>query len=111
MAPEVIMKIAYSRPADWWSFGSMVYEMLCGLPPFYNSDRKALLHSIKNEEPDLTKTFLSEEAKDLCSKLLIKDPEKRLGVRGVEEIKSHPWFAKIQWDKIHNKTVEPPYRP
>lgn len=55
LAPEVILKTGYSRSADWWSFGSMVYEMLCGLPPFYNSDRKALLNSIKYDSPNLEK--------------------------------------------------------
>lgn len=111
LAPEVISKNGYSISADWWSFGSIVYEMLCGLPPFYNSDRKALLISIKYEDPDLSKSFLSPEAKDFCQKLLIKDPELRLGAKGIEEIRDHPWFENISWDKIEKKVMEPPYRP
>ena len=97
--------------ADWWSFGAIVYEMLCGLPPFYSSDRKALLRSIQIEAPDFDKPFLSAEAKDLCAKLLHKDPEARLGFNSVDEIKSHPWFDGLIWKQIEEKKTPPPYKP
>ena len=43
--------------------------------------------------------YLSEEAKDLIKKLMHRTPRARLGMRkkGVEEIKSHPWFKSINW--------------
>ncbi len=46
--------------------------------------------------------YLSENARDLCRKLLVKDPEKRLGsgVRDAEDIKDHPWFDVINWEAI-----------
>lgn len=53
--------------------------MLCGLPPFYSKEREKLYRNIKYSEPRLDMPFLSEPAKDLCKKLLDKDPKTRLG--------------------------------
>jgi serine/threonine protein kinase len=46
MAPEVILKQSYSYQVDWWSFGCIIYEMVCGAPPFYSTDKKQLYRSI-----------------------------------------------------------------
>lgn len=43
---------------------------------------------------------MSPECKDLIDKLLNMDYKKRLGAKGVQEIKNHPWFSNIRWDKI-----------
>ena len=53
--------------------------MLCGLPPFYSKDREKLYRNIKYNDPKLDHPYLSEPARDICAKLLVKDPEKRLG--------------------------------
>jgi len=91
----------------------MIYEMLCGLPPFYSKEREKLYRNIKYGEPRLDLPFLSEAAKDLCRKLLEKDPSKRLGsgTRDALDIKEHPWFECINWDAIAEKKVPPPYKP
>ena len=54
---------------------------------------------------------LSSEAFDLCSKLLERDPNKRLGVNGCEEIQQHSWFKGIDWDALARKETEPPFQP
>ena len=46
---------------------------------------------------------MSPEAFDICSKLLERDPTKRLGYNGFDELQKHPWFKDINWD--------PPYKP
>jgi len=58
-------------------------------------------------------TFLTEDARDLCMKLLKKDPNQRLGSgeTDAEEIKNHPWFDQIDWTRIEEKTMTPPYLP
>jgi serine/threonine protein kinase len=53
--------------------------MLCGQPPFYNKDKEKLFKNIKYSEPRLDFPFLSEDARDLCCKLLDKNPQTRLG--------------------------------
>ena len=53
--------------------------MLVGLPPFYSKDREKLYQNIKYGEPKMDFDFLCAEARDLCSRLLKKDPAERLG--------------------------------
>ncbi len=57
--------------------------------------------------------FLVPEARDLCTRLLKKDPAERLGSgeTDAEEIKCHPWFECIDWKKIEGKVLQPPYKP
>ena len=87
--------------------------MLCGQPPFYNKDKEKLFRNIKYNEPRLDFPFLSEEARDICAKLLNKDPQKRLGSgpSDAEEIMAHPWFASIDWNAIFEKKQPAPYTP
>lgn len=55
---------------------------------------------------------ISPEAKDFILKLLNRDTKKRLGAgNDFDDIKSHPWFKDIDWDKLFNKKIEPPFKP
>ena len=87
--------------------------MLCGQPPFYNKDKEKLFRNIKYNEPRLDYPFLSPEARDLCHKLLDKNPTTRLGSSesDAEEIMAHPWFACINWNSIFEKQQPAPYKP
>jgi serine/threonine protein kinase len=53
---------------------------------------------------------ISEEAKDLIKKLMRVTPEARLGAKGFEEIKNHPFFKSIDWNKLMNLQVESPLK-
>jgi serine/threonine protein kinase len=86
--------------------------MLTGLPPFYCRDRDRLFEKIRNGDLTFPK-YLSPNAKDLLSKLLERDPTKRLGTGPDDagEIKNHPFFEEIQWDALALGQVAPPWRP
>lgn len=87
--------------------------MLVGLPPFYSKDRDKLYQNIKYGDPRMDYEFLSPDARDLCTRLLIKNPLERLGSGegDAEDIKCHPWFECIDWKKIESKVLAPPYKP
>ena len=70
--------------------------MLTGLPPFFSKNKVEIYDNIKYSNPSFY-NFHKEDAVDLMSKLLEKDPAERLGSRGAEEIKGHPFFSKIDW--------------
>lgn len=103
IAPEVLLKKGYRMECDWWSLGAILYEMLIGYPPFYSDDPMSTCRKIVNWRTHLKfpeEAKLSPEAKDLISKLLCNVPQ-RLGSNGADEIKAHPWFNGIDWERIY----------
>ena len=53
----------------------------------------------------------SEVSKDLLSKLLVRNPTKRLGHNHIDEIKKHEFFDSINWDELLNLKKDPPIVP
>ena len=113
LAPEIITMEGHDKSADWWSFGILLFEMLCGLPPFYVENVDKMYELIKNSSVKFPRRItLSEDAKDVIRKLLEKNPKKRLGSQnGIEEIKSHPFFASIDFDMVEQKKMKAPFIP
>ncbi|TYI00677.1 hypothetical protein ES332_A11G150600v1 [Gossypium tomentosum] len=103
IAPEVLLKKGYAMECDWWSLGAIMFEMLIGYPPFYSDDPMSTCRKIVNWKTHLKfpeEAKLSAEATDLISKLLC-DVSHRLGSKGAGEIKEHPWFQGVDWDRIY----------
>eukprot|EP00163_Fabomonas_tropica_P012822 TRINITY_DN24183_c0_g1_i1.p1 TRINITY_DN24183_c0_g1~~TRINITY_DN24183_c0_g1_i1.p1 ORF type:complete len:496 (-),score=135.11 TRINITY_DN24183_c0_g1_i1:351-1838(-) len=112
LAPEILTGTAHGFAVDWWSVGIMIYEMLVGTSPFYSDNRKELYdNTLKGRlsfPADMDAVPVS-----LLKGLLTPDPTKRLGSgpTGVEEIKSHPFFASIDWKLLYEKKLTPPFVP
>ncbi|TNV78858.1 hypothetical protein FGO68_gene7118 [Halteria grandinella] len=112
LAPEIITGQGHDKSVDWWSLGALIYEMLSGRPPHYSKNRKQMMQDIVEKRIEM-KAFFSVEAKSLLQGLLERDPAKRLGSteEDANELKRHPWFAKIDWQKLMLKQLEPPFKP
>ncbi|KXJ74591.1 hypothetical protein RP20_CCG013395 [Aedes albopictus] len=114
MAPEIIKGQKYNQAVDWWSFGVLVYEMLVGQSPFSGCDEDELFWSICNEIPWFPH-FLSKDALKLLQSLLEKDATIRLGCFNTmdedSDIKYHPFFESIDWQKLERRGLEPPFKP
>lgn len=108
LAPEVLVGHGYGKAVDWWSFGSLLYEMLTGLPPFYSQDVQEMYRKIMTDKltfPD----FVHPDARSLLEQLLERDAEKRLTEPNL--IKRHPFFKAINWELLYQKKIPPPYMP
>lgn len=112
IAPEILNLQNYGKPADWWSFGTLMYEMMVGVPPFYSQNQERMFKMIKKSKVIWPKgCTISQEAKDLIQQLLKKNPNERLGVNGSKQIRTHPWFQKIDWEKCLAKKIKPSFIP
>ncbi|XP_021408669.1 ribosomal protein S6 kinase alpha-3 isoform X2 [Lonchura striata] len=112
MAPEVVNRRGHTQSADWWSFGVLMFEMLTGTLPFQGKDRKETMTMILKAKLGMPQ-FLSLEAQSLLRMLFKRNPANRLGAGpdGVEEIKRHAFFSKIDWNKLYRREIHPPFKP
>uniref|UniRef100_A0A8C8CJI0 Serine/threonine-protein kinase Sgk1 n=1 Tax=Oncorhynchus tshawytscha TaxID=74940 RepID=A0A8C8CJI0_ONCTS len=111
LAPEVLRKQPYDNTVDWWCLGSVLYEMLFGLPPFYSRDTHEMYENILHK-PLMMRPGASNTAWSLLQALLEKDGTHRLGSRDdFNEIKAHNFFSAIKWDDLEQRKVPPPFTP
>jgi len=109
IAPEIFQRQGYGNECDWWSLGAIMFECLVGYPPFCSENphetyKKILAWRDFLYFPDDIR--LSKEAEDLIRRLLCA-PEDRLGRQSAEQIKSHPFFAGVDWSNIRKMTSAP----
>ena len=103
---------------DWWALGILTYEMLCGIPPFYDKNQKQMFNNIVRHDvpwPDqqLHGFSIDPVAMDFVTKILNKNPRKRLGCKGANEVLSHP-FLNLSYDDrqlLVTKQIRPPFVP
>ncbi|XP_010883042.2 serine/threonine-protein kinase Sgk2b [Esox lucius] len=111
LAPEVLLGHAYSRVVDWWGLGTVLYEMLYGLPPFYSRSKAKTFEKILHAPLQLRST-VSQASQSLLRGLLERDCNKRLGRRrDLAELQDHTFFQSINWDDLLSRRVPPPFIP
>lgn len=107
----------------------LLYEMLSGLPPFYDglsssciaaellfnpwpTENTDVMYQKILHDPLVFGDDIGAEARSILTGLLTRDPTQRLGVNGAEEIRSHPFFANhIDFQKLIQKKIQPPFKP
>ena len=109
LAPEILFGKGYDKTCDWFSFGVVLFEMFCGYHPFKPKGQRI------DPKIYLRKTFIPEKVpktpRDLIEKLFVSNPKKRLGYRGADEVKQHPFFKGVDFDKVLRKEYKPPFIP
>jgi serine/threonine protein kinase len=113
MAPEVVQGLKYSFAVDWWSLGALGFDLLTGSPPFIANNHSKILEKIVKSKLVMP-YFLGPDAKDLLTRLLRKEPTKRLGANMPKDmliIKKHRFFRRIDWVKLAKREVEAPIQP
>ncbi|KAI8051577.1 kinase-like domain-containing protein [Syncephalis plumigaleata] len=112
LAPEVLMGDRYSYAVDWWSLGTVLYEMLFGITPFWDDNHMIMYRRVLRETVQFPAN-VPEETKSFLNRLLDRNPSRRLGhgVDGVRQLKEHPFFKDTNWEDVINKQVPVPYIP
>jgi len=112
IAPEILQGHYYNFSVDYWSFGVLLYEMLTGYSPFHGEDEEELFNAIQHNDVPYPNN-ISESSISCVKMLLERDPIKRLGMKSSPygRIRKHPFFSRIDWNKIKNKQLEPPFVP
>ncbi|VDP93544.1 unnamed protein product [Echinostoma caproni] len=98
-APEIIKYEGHGKAVDWWSLGTLLFDMLSG----------GILTAPLKFPPSF-----SPEVTSLIKGLLKRDPKERLGSKeDVEEIKRHRFFRRheINWSDVLNRRLKPPFKP
>ncbi|KAH9989411.1 kinase-like domain-containing protein [Russula compacta] len=117
-SPEVLFGSNYSFGADLWAFGVILYETLSGMEAFQTKTvpvddptwlRHLSEHVIHDELVMVENSLMTEDAMDLVSQLLRKDPSSR--VSDITEIKKHPFFGTIDWTRVASRSLTPPWMP
>ncbi|ELR04668.1 AGC/PKA protein kinase [Pseudogymnoascus destructans 20631-21] len=115
LAPEVIHSQGHSTAVDWWALGILMYEFITGYPPFWHQNPmeiyKQIIHKSINfpsHDPPI-----SSDAQDLILALCTVDRSHRLGnlSGGAADVKSHPFFASVNWDDVYARRHDGPVIP
>ncbi|KAG0170786.1 hypothetical protein DFQ30_002014 [Apophysomyces sp. BC1015] len=102
LAPESILGTGDDSMVDWWALGVICYEFLYGYPPFHAETPDKVFENILSRRIEWHEDIvsISPEARDFMERLMMLDPEKRLGANGPAEVKNHAFFKNIDWDKL-----------
>ena len=115
MAPEVMVKRPHSFAADFFALGVIAHEFMLGRRPYAGANRREIKEQILARQATVRVDQLpfkwSPFCLDFVNKLLLRNPERRLGAAGIEEIKDHPWLADIDWDRLLQKKIKSPFKP
>ncbi|XP_049929267.1 SNF related kinase b [Epinephelus moara] len=103
-APEILLGEEYDAPAvDIWSLGVILYMLVCGVPPFQETNDSETLVMILDCRYCVPE-HVSDDCKDLISRMLQKDPSRRASL---EEIEAHHWLQGL--DDALLSPEAPPY--
>ncbi|EIW72823.1 hypothetical protein TREMEDRAFT_25150 [Tremella mesenterica DSM 1558] len=103
LAPESILGIGTDdRMVDWWALGVVLYEFIYGFPPFHADTPEKVFDNVVSRRIDWheTEVEVSPACLDLMNRLMCSDPSRRLGAKGAEEVKRHPFFEGINWETV-----------
>ncbi|MED6209123.1 Calcium-dependent protein kinase 9 [Stylosanthes scabra] len=105
IAPEVL-KGKHGKEADIWSAGVILYTLLSGMPPFWADKEEGIFRAILLGHIDFTSRpwpKISKNAKDLVSKMLTLDPERRITSA---EVLEHNWIKENVKASHHHKPMD-----
>ncbi|OWZ21717.1 AGC/PKG protein kinase [Phytophthora megakarya] len=100
LAPEFVLNTGHDLAVDYWALGILIYEMLVGYTPFGtgDGDTTQLFRNIAMIRTGANSVDFPFHLQENC-------------INGDQELRQHPWFSRIEWEKIYSMKLEPPYLP
>ena len=115
MSPEAIFKEKHSYVSDFFSLGVICYEMMMKKRPYIGKNRQEIKDKMSKEQVQIKSSQIpagwSPEIANFINKLLVINPENRLGFNGISELKFHPWLRYYDWKLIYLKKEKAPFIP
>ncbi|CAF1257574.1 unnamed protein product [Adineta steineri] len=113
LSPELFKGTGHNKSTDWWSLGILLFEMLSGTTPFNPNQNESEIPTRVLAGRISWPRIIEEPTKAFIKKLLIQNPEKRLGSgkHGSREVKDQPVFSIIKWDDVYARKLKPPIVP
>ena len=112
LPPEMVLnatghRVAYDHSVDIWCLGVLMYEFLYGNPPFFTPDAADSMKTYKRiKAVDLrfpAQPAVSEDAKDLIRRMIVKEPERRMRLIDVVQ---HRWLVSFSGEEVMRRRVE-----
>ena len=111
MAPEVLLGTGHGLPVDWWGFGTLLFEMLAGAPPFYSRNLHVMYRAILSAELRFPRGW-KRSTRALFRDLLEREPTQRLGADGGgAAIRRRPFFRGLDFDRVLQRGYSPAFTP
>ena len=104
LSPDMLSGNGVDERCDIYGIGLIMYELISGSPAFTADDIETLYIDIKKNNINFNMPGITGDVKDLLTKILVPDPEKRISL---EEIKKHPYFKDISFLKVYKKEYGP----
>ncbi|CAF2359025.1 unnamed protein product [Rotaria sp. Silwood2] len=113
LSPELFKGTGHNKSTDWWSLGILLFEMLSGVTPFNPNQNESEIPTRVLAGRITWPRTIDETSKAFIKKLLIQNPDKRLGAgrNGSREVKEQSFFASVKWDDVCARKLKPPIVP
>lgn len=96
LSPEMLSRSNISKKIDHYAIGCVLFELLCGYPPFYSEKIEIVFERIAQGKVKFPES-VPEDAKILIEKLMQRNPENR---PEFESVKNYPFFEDICWESL-----------
>lgn len=104
-------KSGHTLSLDYYCIGVFIYELAAGFPPSLSQKKAAIFSEVLKNDIKFPSHF-SQNLKNLITKLMNKNPQKRLGsVSGIKEILNNEWFFPMSKENIARNIIKPPIKP